>query len=897
MAIIPVAHAQETVPSPQQVYQTLIGLREQERYKEGTRWDNDTHNNYHWQGGPVAGNITVGDGCAAFAFELSDKAFGSLPARTYTTGQFTLSNVRAGDILRVENNTHSVIVLQVTEAGAILAEANYHINGGSGQVHWGRAVSKEYVEDANYFITRYPENYVDPDDPTANVVFDNGTTGPLAWALTNAGTLTISGTGPMPDYEQPSAAPWYAHKDKIFTVRIENGVTSVGQNAFYDPSNGYALLSVTIPDGVTAIGANAFYKSNLVSVSIPGSVKTVGNDAFHACGNLTSVSIAEGVEAIGERAFQSCTSLPSITLPASVRSVGAGAFWQCGELRAATFQPGSTDVAVSMGNNMFSQCYRLSQVTLPLKIDCISDGMFQNCLLLTSLSIPQGAKSIGGQAFASCSFLSAVHIPASVTSIGTAAFSSTGLTDIHFGGTEDQWSRVEKIGDTQAALANVTVHYNAQPTEHTHAWAAEWNSSSTHHWHNCTASGCTITADSGKDGYGTHTYGGWTVSQEATSSAAGSRYRDCNLCGYRETQTIPATGGTSGGSSSNGGSSGGGSSNTTTVRNPDGSTTTTTTNNRTGVVTTTTTDKEGNQTKTVTQKDGSSVASVTRTDGTTATITTSAAGMTEAEVKLPAAVVDAAWEKGEPVSLSIPAVTAARDTASAPAVTVNTNSSAPVKVEISITAPTPGTVAVLVKTDGTMEVIKTSIPTEDSIVTELPGGATVKVVDNSKNFSDIPASHWASDAISFVSAREVFSGTGADKFSPDLPMTRAMLMTVLARFDGADVDGGATWYEKGTEWAVANGVSDGSDPNRNISREQLVVMLWRYAGSPASAASLDRFTDVGEANSYAQEALRWAVENGIIHGVGNGYLNPRGQATRAQAAQILKNFIVPFTSR
>ena len=122
-------------------------------------------------------------------------------------------------------------------------------------------------------------------------------------------------------------------------------------------------------------------------------------------------------------------------------------------------------------------------------------------------------------------------------------------------------------------------------------------------------------------------------------------------------------------------------------------------------------------------------------------------------------------------------------------------------------------------------------------------------------------------------------------------MTRAMMMTVLARFDGEDTAGGATWYEKGMDWAVSNSVSDGSDPNGNVSREQLAVMLWRYAGSPAPSGSLESFSDAGSVSAYARDAMRWAVENGVINGFGNGQLGPQGQATRAQVAQVLKNFI------
>lgn len=368
------------------------------------------------------------------------------------------------------------------------------------------------------------------------------------------------------------------------------------------------------------------------------------------------------------------------------------------------------------------------------------------------------------------------------------------------------------------------------------------------------------------------------------------------------------------GSNAGGGSTSGSTSKdtTTVTKNPDGSTTTKTENTITGTVTETTQntdgsqttvetkkdgtvtttemDKDGNKTQIVAKPDGSNTTTVEQKDGTTANVTTDTSGKTEAVVVLSAEVVSDAQQSAQAVTLPIPEVRATKNTETAPVVTVNTGSNIPVKVEIPTSSPSSGTVAMIVNADGTEEVIKSSVPTETGLAVALPDGAVVKIVDNSKSFADVPADSWAVDAITFSSARELFSGTGVDRFSPDEPMTRAMLMTVLARFDGTDTSGGDTWYEKGMNWAVDKGVSDGSAPDGNISREQLAVMLWRYSGSPASSGALDRFTDGDFVSGYAQEAMRWAVENGVING-DNGKLSPQGQATRAQVAQMLKNFI------
>ena len=159
----------------------------------------------------------------------------------------------------------------------------------------------------------------------------------------------------------------------------------------------------------------------------------------------------------------------------------------------------------------------------------------------------------------------------------------------------------------------------------------------------------------------------------------------------------------------------------------------------------------------------------------------------------------------------------------------------------------------------------------------------------SKSFSDVKTGDWYADAVKYVSDKGLMSGTGSDKFAPSATTTRAMLMTVLARYAGEDTTGGATWYEKGMEWAKAKGVSDGTNPNANITREQLVTMMYRYAGSPKADGKLDSFSDSASVSTYAADAMQWAVANGIVNG-SNGKLNPQNNATRAEVAAILMRF-------
>lgn len=157
-------------------------------------------------------------------------------------------------------------------------------------------------------------------------------------------------------------------------------------------------------------------------------------------------------------------------------------------------------------------------------------------------------------------------------------------------------------------------------------------------------------------------------------------------------------------------------------------------------------------------------------------------------------------------------------------------------------------------------------------------------------FTDVKPTDWYREAVSYVVEAGLMNGTGSGKFSPQATTTRGMLMTVLARMDGVDTTGGANWYTKGMEWAKREGVSDGTNPELPITREQLAAMLYRYAGSPAAGSYTLNFRDADKVSDWALDAMRWAVKNGVVSGKGNQTLDPTGYATRAEVAQMLYNF-------
>ena len=348
----------------------------------------------------------------------------------------------------------------------------------------------------------------------------------------------------------------------------------------------------------------------------------------------------------------------------------------------------------------------------------------------------------------------------------------------------------------------------------------------------------------------------------------------------------PSSGGGSssgggGGSSSSGGGSG--KTDTTTTTKPDGTKVQTETK-KDGTKIQTETKKDGSVTKTTTNPNGSSVTETKAADGSTGTVKTDKNGNTEAETKVSTKAVEDAKKSGEAVKAPVE-VKASRDSSTAPTVKVELpKNSGDTKVEIPVSNVKPGTVAVIVHPDGTEEIVKNSLPTEDGIQLTVNGGATVKIVDNSKDFADT-RNHWAKDAIDFVSARGLVNGMNDSIYAPNASTTRAQLWTILARQNNADLNGGNTWYEKAQLWSKNKGVSDGANPNGTIDRAQMVTMLWRAAGQPTAGGTAN-FTDV-PADSYYANAVSWAVEGGITTGIGGGRFDPNSTCTRAQIATFL----------
>ena len=331
---------------------------------------------------------------------------------------------------------------------------------------------------------------------------------------------------------------------------------------------------------------------------------------------------------------------------------------------------------------------------------------------------------------------------------------------------------------------------------------------------------------------------------------------------------------------------------TTMVENLDGSKTETK-EEPDGTVTTTETDKEGNKKETVEKLDGTTTTTYDNVDGTYSVTVADADGNTKSEVTLTEESILKAAEEKESISLPMPELPLTDDKEKAPVVTVSLPKNTEVAVEIPMEDVTTGTVAVLVDENGTETIIKTTVSTENGILVKLADGDTIKVVENSKEFDDVPESYWGYEAVQFASSHELFAGTGDAVFSPDAPMTRAMVWTVLARLDGINTSG-EIWYAAGQQWAMEHGISDGTNPNAEVTREQMAAMLYRYAllkeYDTAEKADLADYADAASISDYAVEAMAWANAKEVVNGVTTTTLEPQMDAARVQVAQMLKSF-------
>ncbi len=260
---------------------------------------------------------------------------------------------------------------------------------------------------------------------SASAATYSGTCGDnLTWSVdTDTGVLEITGTGPMTDYQYGSA-PWASYRSSITSVIIGDGVTSIGNYAFYYSTK---LTSATIGDGVISIGDYAFdHCSSLISITIADNVTSINISAFSNCSSLANVTLGKGVASIDKNAFAFCSSLANITVDENNQQYSNdeyGVLYNKDKTTLVQYPVGNTRTSysipnsvTSIGRSAFDSCKNLTNITIPDSVTSIGTYAFYYCRGLTSITIPDSVTELGGGAIAYCTSLTSLTIGKGVTS-------------------------------------------------------------------------------------------------------------------------------------------------------------------------------------------------------------------------------------------------------------------------------------------------------------------------------------------------------------------------------------------------------------------------------------------------------------------------------------------------
>ncbi len=761
---------------------------------------------------------------------------------------------------------------------------------------------------------------------------DFGVNNCLHWKVA-AGTLTITGTGAMPDFDFPngSLAPWWNYKalgmikttiggikidadGNLKTVIIGEGVTNVSNYALFCLP---AATQVTLPDSVTSIGRYGIAMcSKLTGMSIPKGVTGIGD--FGLAGNgLTAITLPDGLQSLGRGAFDSCASLTNTTLPAAITAVPGKCFADCTKLLNVKY----AGTVTAIGDLAFESCKALTAAPIPETVTAIGASAFTGCTALTDVTIPAGVSTIPEDCFRGCTALADIDLPGTVTSVGHNAFTGcTALKDVRCYGA----APAVEPGSSEAHSfepATVTIHYNP---------AMNWTLDADGKWQGYTVSdkgACTHTdygttertvpATCGKAGRvdtscsncgevistrelqptGAHVWGNGVVTTAPTETTPGVRTFTCSGCDQTRTEAIPATGAhdyrftkTFAPTCTDGGydlytCSGCGATEQRNLTDAaghkwDGGTVTTAPTETTpGVRTFTCTVCGQTRTETIPATGAhdyrfTKTFAPTCTDGGYDLYTCSGCGATEQRN-----LTDAAGHKWDGGTVT--------------------------------TAPTETTPGVRTYTCSGCDQTRTeAIPATGA--STCTGGPSCP----SYGLHDVAGpDYWAHKGIDYCVRNRLMSGVGAGTFSPDTACTRAQIVKILYNLSGnqtdysyyylpfTDVAPGA-WYYNAVAWAYCNDVTSGTSattftPNAAITRQQLVTFLYRYTVKYApeftgNAAPISAFPDAGSVANWAYAAMSWAVGNGLIkgnaHDNGLDYLDPNGSATRAQTATIIMRY-------
>lgn len=733
---------------------------------------------------------------------------------------------------------------------------------------------------------------------TAATSGDFGVNNCLHWEVStgvlSGKTLTISGTGAMPDFDFPNGnlAPWWNYEalgmltsfgnfkleGELKKVVIQDGVTNVSNYAlFFLP----AATQITLPESVTSIGRYGIALcSKLNGISLPRAVTAIGD--FGLAGNsFTAVSLPDGLQTLGRGAFDACASLSGMTLPAAITAVPDKCFNDCTKLLTVDYKGEVT----AIGERAFEGCKSLTKAPIPAAVTALGNSAFNGCVALTDVTLPGGVTAVPDACFQGCTALADMKLPATVTSVGHNAFTGcTALGDVRCYGAPPT---VQPAGAAEHSFEPgiVTIHYNPDPV---YGWTLDtdgtWQGYKVSSKGACLHTGYgttenTVPATCGADGRidtvcancgdviatevipatGAHTWDNGTVTTEPTETTPGVRTFTCAVCSQTKTEVIPATGAHT----------------FVFTKNVAPSCT------EAGYDLYTCRDCGASEQRNVKPAlghkwdSGTVTTEPTETDPGTMTYTCTVCGQTKTEVIPATGPHTHVWGEGT--------------------------------VTVAPTETTPGvrtyTCTVCGKTRTEI------IPATGSAV--CPGGAACP----SFRFRDVPApSNWAHEGIDYCVRHGLMSGFDATTFSPDTVSTRAQIVMILYNLSGDTTDYSkyyvpftdvrpGTWYYNAVAWGYDKDIVSGMTPTTFapdglITREQMAVLLYGYTEkyAPAylgGAASLNGFPDAASVSNWAYAAMSWAVGNGLISGIasdGADYLAPSGGATRAQIAAIMMRY-------
>ncbi len=782
------------------------------------------------------------------------------------------------------------------------------VNASAGKIDdlkaWKKKIAEKIIKEK---IEQFKEEFEIPDLDTDAILSsfataatsgDFGENNCLHWEVTStltSKTLTITGTGAMPDFDFPNGnlAPWWNYealgmnaiseidfdiKGNLKRVIIGDGVTNVGDYALFCLP---AATQITLPESVTSIGRYGIALcSKLNGISLPKAVTGIGDFGL-AGNNFTSISLPDGLQTLGRGAFDACASLSGMTLPAAITAVPDKCFNDCTKLLTVDYKGEVT----AIGERAFEGCKSLTKAPIPAAVTALGNSAFNGCIALTDVTLPAGVTAVPDACFQDCTALADMKLPGTVTSVGHNAFTGCkALKDVRCYGAPPT---VQPGGAAEHSFEPgiVTIHYNPDPV---YGWTLDtdgtWQGYKVSSKGACLHTGygtteTTVPATCGADGCietvcsncgeviatkvipatGAHTWDNGTVTTEPTETTPGVRTFTCAVCSQTKTEVIPATGAHT----------------FVFTKNVAPSCT------EAGYDLYTCRDCGASEQRNVKPAlghkwdNGTVTTEPTETDPGTMTYTCTVCGATKTEVIPATGPHTHVWDEGT--------------------------------VTVAPTETTPGVRTYTCTVCG--QTRTEIIPATGSAV--CPGGAACP----SFRFRDVPApSNWAHEGIDYCVRHGLMSGFDATTFSPDTVSTRAQIVMILYNLSGDTTDYSkyyvpftdvrpSTWYYNAVAWGYDKDIVAGMStttfaPDGLITREQMAVLLYGYTEkyAPAylgGAASLNGFPDAASVSNWAYAAMSWAVGNGLISGIasnGADYLAPSGGATRAQIAAIMMRY-------